>query len=340
MAALFFFVILGYLIGSVSPGYIFGRAVKKIDIREFGSKHTGAANTYRIVGPAYGIVAGVLDLLKTPFVYGLFISGLIFPETARMNPDWALLPGIATVVGHNYPLYLRFRGGRGVATLFGLSVAAVATNPDPASLLVLLWTVAYSIYISASLTLEWPLRKILKISALAFPIGLLWAPAFVGQVALWLFIGFLLLDVFRLCMPRLNQRYLAFKRLTKEKERKGFSGYTLFMASNFILLNFFRPEIATLVLISFILGDTLAPLGKSIFPIKMIGEKTLGGALIVISVSFISGLLLSAVARLSIPPIVVWLSPVMLAGLDQLSFFLDDNILAPVGTALLLNLIF
>jgi len=340
MVALLLFMLFGYLIGSISPGYSSGRLVKKKDIRKLGSKHTGAVNTYLIVGPAYGIIAGLFDLLKTPFVYYLFISGLIFPETAQMNQDLALLPGIAAVVGHNYPLYLKFQGGKGVASLLGLSIAAIAINPDLFALFLILFTVAYSLYISASLTLEFPLRKVLKLSALAFPIGLLWAPGFIVLAALLIFIGFLVLDLFRFLMPRLNQRYLGFKQLAKEKEQKRFSGYTLFMASNLILLIFFRSEITTLVLISFILGDTLAPLGKSIFPIKLIGEKTIGGALIIIGVSLMSGLFLNTLTLLSIPVSIVLLSPIILAALDQLSFLLDDNILVPIGTALLLSLLF
>jgi len=84
----------------------------------------------------------------------------------------------------------------------------------------------------------------------------------------------------------------------------------------------------------------LAPLGKSIFPIKLIGEKTIGGALIIIGVSLMSGLFLNTLTLLSIPVSIVLLSPIILAALDQLSFLLDDNILVPIGTALLLSLLF
>lgn len=55
METLFYYALLGYLIGSVSPGYILGRVIKHIDIRKFGNHNTGASNTFRVVGPVYGV---------------------------------------------------------------------------------------------------------------------------------------------------------------------------------------------------------------------------------------------------------------------------------------------
>ena len=111
MPLFYFFLVFGYLIGSLSPGYFFGRLVKKIDIREHNYRNTGATNTYFVVGPVYGVITGFFDFLKTPAVYYLSLRWL--------DPNMAILVGLAGVVGHIAPFYLGFRGGGGQATLGG-----------------------------------------------------------------------------------------------------------------------------------------------------------------------------------------------------------------------------
>ena len=104
--SLILILFLGYLIGSLSPGYFFGKFVKHIDIREFGNKNTGATNTYHVVGPIFGILTGIFDFLKSPFIYFLAVSGAFFLPS--INPDLAILAGLAAVAGHIKPFYLRF----------------------------------------------------------------------------------------------------------------------------------------------------------------------------------------------------------------------------------------
>ena len=76
MLTFYLLIIFGYLIGSLSPGYFFGRVIKGIDIRDYKYHNTGATNTYFIVGPVYGVIAGLFDFLKTPAVYYLSLQWL------------------------------------------------------------------------------------------------------------------------------------------------------------------------------------------------------------------------------------------------------------------------
>jgi acyl phosphate:glycerol-3-phosphate acyltransferase len=112
-------VFLAYLVGSVPFGYLTGRLVGKIDIRQHGSGNIGATNVGRVLGSKWGIVVLVLDLLK-----GLVpVGGLPFVFFATTDPDrghWQVAAGVATILGHMFPCWLGFRGGKGVATALGV----------------------------------------------------------------------------------------------------------------------------------------------------------------------------------------------------------------------------
>jgi glycerol-3-phosphate acyltransferase PlsY len=106
------FLILGYLLGSINPGYLFGR-IKGIDIRQEGTKNAGTSNTYRVLGIGYAIPTAAYDTLKGVGVVLLALS-------LGVDPFYANLSGIFTILGHIFPFYLRFRGGQGVAAATGL----------------------------------------------------------------------------------------------------------------------------------------------------------------------------------------------------------------------------
>jgi len=109
----FISLLAGYLIGSISPGYLFGRILKKIDIRQHGLGNTGATNTFRVVGKVPGVVTVIFDLAKG--ILAIFIS-YYFLEVPLLI---AYLSGLMAVVGHIFPFYLQFRGGHGIATCMG-----------------------------------------------------------------------------------------------------------------------------------------------------------------------------------------------------------------------------
>jgi len=102
-------ILIGYLIGSISPAFILGKVLKGIDIREYGDKNAGTTNVKRVLGIGPAIITAIFDLSK-----GL-ISMLIAYKLG-LNPIFIYLSGFAAILGHIFPFYLEFRGGQGVAT--------------------------------------------------------------------------------------------------------------------------------------------------------------------------------------------------------------------------------
>jgi len=107
----------GYLIGSISSGYLVGKIYRNVDLREVGSGSTGATNTFRTLGRGAGILVATLDVLKGAFA--VVFAQLIFPEGNAGRPIAEALAAVFAVTGHCWPITLRGRGGRGVATGFG-----------------------------------------------------------------------------------------------------------------------------------------------------------------------------------------------------------------------------
>ncbi|MDD9148648.1 MULTISPECIES: glycerol-3-phosphate 1-O-acyltransferase PlsY [unclassified Sporolactobacillus] len=105
--------IVSYLIGSISFSYLITKKIKKIDIRKTGSGNAGATNTLRVlgVGPAIGVL--VLDVLKG-------VAAVLIARSFGLA-DWAVaLSGLLAIVGHDFPVYFGFKGGKGVATTIGV----------------------------------------------------------------------------------------------------------------------------------------------------------------------------------------------------------------------------
>lgn len=106
-------IAVGYLLGSISFGYLAGKLLKGIDIREYGSGNTGTTNIQRTLGTVPALLVLLLDFGKG--FLAVFLAGRISGVPVHM-----MLAGVAAVSGHNWPLFLRFRGGRGVATSMGV----------------------------------------------------------------------------------------------------------------------------------------------------------------------------------------------------------------------------
>lgn len=107
-------LIIGYLFGCIQSAFILAKLVGKIDIRDHGSGNAGASNVTSTLGLKYGAVVGLIDILKGFFA--VQVVKWIYPE----NPDLAYLAGLMAILGHIFPFYLKFRGGKGVATLAGM----------------------------------------------------------------------------------------------------------------------------------------------------------------------------------------------------------------------------
>lgn len=333
-----FLIFFGYLVGSVSPGYFFGRALKGIDIRKYGSGQTGATNVYRTIGPVFGVLAAAIDAFKASFVYYVAVSGFWFLPFQALSPDLAILPGLAAVLGHNFPFYLNFRGGRGVAALFGLNLIAIYYTRSFYVLLLLAGSLAYSVLISEEREKIYtaPIGRMLaKLSALVLPLGFIWLPKEITLAATTLLLVSLFFDIVRFSVPKVNRRYLELKKFAKGKEFKRLSGYSLFLISASLLFNFFPENIAVISLVFFIVGDILAPAGQLRYMPhqRIFGDKTIGGALVIFVFSLLAGLFLRELTPLALPLNLVIVGAMATAALDQFSFLLDDNILVPLGTA-------
>ncbi|MBI9009281.1 MAG: glycerol-3-phosphate 1-O-acyltransferase PlsY [Tenericutes bacterium] len=113
----FVLVIIAYLIGSIPFSYILGKFIKKDDIRKHGSGNLGTTNAYRVFGKVIGTLVLILDTLKGGLVVYLFKNDVIFVNSDLLHP---LIYGFAAVLGHVFPIWFKFKGGKGVATSFGL----------------------------------------------------------------------------------------------------------------------------------------------------------------------------------------------------------------------------
>lgn len=105
---------LAYLAGSIQPAYFLGKWVGKIDIREYGSKNAGASNVTIKLGWKYGVLTGVIDILKAVIV--VIILKYVLNEA---QIAW-FIGGLGVLMGHIFPFYMGFRGGKGTASFIGM----------------------------------------------------------------------------------------------------------------------------------------------------------------------------------------------------------------------------
>ena len=114
----FLVLALSYLVGSIPFGVILGSRLAGLDVRKHGSGNIGATNVLRTLGLGFAACTFVLDTGKGAFAFWLArLSGL--------SPAWTAAAGAAAVAGHNWPLWLRFKGGKGIATTFGFMLFAM-----------------------------------------------------------------------------------------------------------------------------------------------------------------------------------------------------------------------
>ncbi|NLC03712.1 MAG: glycerol-3-phosphate 1-O-acyltransferase PlsY [Tissierellia bacterium] len=109
---IFLTLLLAYGIGSFSSAYFIGRVFKNIDIRKYGSGNAGATNAIRVMGNKLGIVTFLLDVLK-----GIIV---VLVSRAILGDMGGYIGGFAAVIGHNWPIFIGFKGGKGVATSLGV----------------------------------------------------------------------------------------------------------------------------------------------------------------------------------------------------------------------------
>lgn len=115
-------IILAYFIGSIPTAVIVSKKYYGIDIREHGSGNAGATNTFRILGSKAGAAVMLIDMLKGFLAAKLALLS-VFPWDSEAITNLQIFLGLAAVVGHIFPIWADFRGGKGIATLFGMILA-------------------------------------------------------------------------------------------------------------------------------------------------------------------------------------------------------------------------
>jgi glycerol-3-phosphate acyltransferase PlsY len=180
--------LISYLIGSVPAGYLAGRAAG-IDIRKVGSGNIGATNVLRVLGKRYGYPVFLFDFLKG--TAAVEISILIFNSTHHAEASrelCAILAGVSSVIGHSYPVWLGFKGGKGVATSFGVVFGLI---PVAALIAVMVWLITFGMtrYVSvasmtAALTLPITALAMLDLKQLNGPTLLLFSIC-LAAIVIW-----------------------------------------------------------------------------------------------------------------------------------------------------------
>jgi glycerol-3-phosphate acyltransferase PlsY len=150
-----------YLLGSIPFGLLFAKLFGGADVRQAGSGNIGATNVARVVGPLAGILTLVFDTTKG--AAAVWLAGRVTNESAT----WMMIAGFAVLLGHCFPVWLKFKGGKGVATALGVFLALCPLAAVSALLLFLL-CVAYWRYVS--------LGSVAAAAAMPLLIYFLWAP--------------------------------------------------------------------------------------------------------------------------------------------------------------------
>jgi len=147
-------LIISYLLGSIPTAYFFGRILKGIDIRKVGSGNVGATNAMRALGRGPGITVLLLDILKgfavVVFLGDYFGNKSIFCQVQNLR----IIMGLCCICGHNWTIFLRFKGGKGIATTFGVLLGLALKLPGLGviiGILVLTWLTVFMIWRIVSL---------------------------------------------------------------------------------------------------------------------------------------------------------------------------------------------
>jgi len=109
--------IVGYLFGCIQASYFIGKFVRRIDIRQHGSTNSGASNVTMVMGLKWGLIAGFIDMLKASAA--VWVVRAVYPG----SDDALFIAGFFAVMGHIYPFFMGFRGGKGIASLIGMYLA-------------------------------------------------------------------------------------------------------------------------------------------------------------------------------------------------------------------------
>lgn len=141
-------IIIGYLLGSMPSAYIATRLVTGKDIRQIGGGNVGGLNVFREVGPWPALAAGIVDVSKGVAAVAIAYWLLHLP------PTFVMLAGIASVIGHNWMVFLKFRGGKGMGATFGALAVLLPVYRYPQGLLIFLGIILVPFLITRNVALS------------------------------------------------------------------------------------------------------------------------------------------------------------------------------------------
>jgi len=138
------FLLLAYFIGAIPSSVWIGKKFYNLDVREHGSGNAGATNTFRVIGKKAGVIVLLLDILKA-----WFATAVLSSMANNQSIDYMLALGLVAVLGHVFPIYIGFRGGKGIASLLGV-IIAIHPLASLYSIIVFITTLLISRFVSLS----------------------------------------------------------------------------------------------------------------------------------------------------------------------------------------------
>ena len=177
-------ILIAYVLGSIPNALWVGKTFKNIDVREHGSKNTGSTNAARVLGAKLGIFTLILDILKgaLPTYLGIVLGADLLTRMTGIDKLDIIVIGMAAILGHTFSLFLKFKGGKAVATTLGVFLVLV-----PYAILILL-VVFFVIF---GLTKYVSLASV--ISAVALPIAVYFTTRHIPLTILGIIIGLLVI---------------------------------------------------------------------------------------------------------------------------------------------------
>ena len=205
-------ILIAYVLGSIPNALWVGKTFKNIDVREHGSKNTGSTNAARVLGPKLGVFTLILDILKgaLPTYLGIVLGANLLTRITGTDKLDIIVIGMAAILGHTFSLFLKFKGGKAVATTLGVFLVLV-----PYAILILL-VVFFVIF---GLTKYVSLASI--VSAVALPITVYLTTRHIPLTILGIIIGLLVIIRHKENIKRLingTESKLSFSKDKKDKK--------------------------------------------------------------------------------------------------------------------------
>lgn len=205
-------ILIAYVLGSIPNALWVGKTFKNIDVREHGSKNTGSTNAARVLGPKLGIFTLILDILKgaLPTYLGIVLGADLLTRMTGIDKLDVIVIGMAAILGHTFSLFLKFKGGKAVATTLGVFLVLV-----PYAILILL----VIFFVIFGLTKYVSLASI--VSAVALPITVYLTTRHIPLTILGIIIGLLVIIRHKENIKRLingTESKLSFSKDKKDKK--------------------------------------------------------------------------------------------------------------------------